>query len=540
MGGVEADPGVGEPLGIRALAAARSSKASQLRATRVEVTAAVDTVVRSAWRGKAQSAFVSTVGAVTPDLLLLADGLDAQAAALHSYAGQVQQIKDQQAALALQRSHAHTAMDTALSKLHASHNLDDRVLAQERATGQQMRTDDILRLRARLTERIEAERSVLRRVDAQWAELVTWRRRVDAVCSAALAARPVLGKTWQLSTGAIRTSLPAALLAMLDGLSVTDLHALLKAHPELASKLARTDPQLVAGWWHGLDGAEGGLSEAQTVLVTGIPTIIGALSGLPALVRIEANRINAATQLARSRKKVARLQEVESIVEALAGHPDKASHDEIRRLTSEIGYLRAVVTGTIQLYLYDPGASRIIEMIGTPSPKTTHVITYVPGTFTNLNAFYANGVQQVGKYLTVGRDDTLAFIYKDGPVPRRRRQTRGCQSLAHLGGERPKGSTQCGKDARRLSGGTRARPTAVPVRDSRDRAQLGTRERDSIRNVGRALRQGCLPLGCVDAERVGGSSGDCIFGLLVRRRPPDRATHRRRRRRKLSSRRSRI
>ncbi len=118
---------------------------------------------------------MSAMGSVTPDLLLLAEGLETQATALLVYAGQVQQIKDQQAALALQRGNALSALDAAQSTLNASHLLDDRVLAQEKATGQEVHSYDILRKRARLVERIESEEAVLRRVDAQWEDLVTWR-----------------------------------------------------------------------------------------------------------------------------------------------------------------------------------------------------------------------------------------------------------------------------------------------------------------------------------------------------------------------------
>ncbi len=170
-----ADPGAGEPAGIRSLAAARVSKAAELRSVHAEVTAAADTVAGYAWQGKAQVAFMSAMGSVTPDLLLLAEGLETQGAALQVYAGQVQQIKDQQAALALQRSNALSALDAAQSTLNASHLLDDRVLAQEKATGQEVHSYDILRKRARLVERIESEEAVLRRVAAQWEDLVTWR-----------------------------------------------------------------------------------------------------------------------------------------------------------------------------------------------------------------------------------------------------------------------------------------------------------------------------------------------------------------------------
>lgn len=412
-----ADPGAGEPAGIRSVAATRSAKAAELRRVHSVVTSAQDAVSGSLWSGQSQVAFLSAMSSVTPDLLLLADALDAQASALQSYAGQVQQIKDQQAALTFQRAQAQSVLDAAQSKLNASHALDDRVVAQERATGNDVRTDGILRTRAHLSDRIDHQRSALRAVDAQWDDLVAWRRRVDSACAAALTGQRVLGRTSVFSGGAIRTHTPQQLLTMLAGLSVTDLKALLKAHPELAGELAKADPKVVASWWSAMNSADGSTSAAQSALIVGIPTIIGALNGVPALARVAANRLNAATELTRAESKLTIDQYVENTVEEVTGSVDKGRTDEIARLKAEIAYLREAVTGTVQLYLYDPSASRIIEMIGTPSPKTTHVITYVPGTFTSVNEFYGTVVQQVGNFLVDGRADSVVFVYKDGPFP---------------------------------------------------------------------------------------------------------------------------
>ncbi|MGO4275822.1 hypothetical protein AB4Z22_39285, partial [Paenibacillus sp. TAF58] len=244
------------------------------------------------------------------------------------------------------------------------HLLDDRVVAQERATGQEVHTPDILRLRFHLADVIDRERAVLRRVDAEWADLVRWRRHADSACVAALTGRSVLGRTSTFSNAAIRSSAPAALLGMLVGLSATDLRALQVARPELADALVRADPSAIAQWWASLGASDGALSEAQMALVAGIPMVIGALNGLPALVRVEANRANAAAQLARSDERLERVRQAEALAEALTGRRDKAMHDEVGRLKSEIAYLKAAVAGTVQLYVYDPQASRIIEMIG--------------------------------------------------------------------------------------------------------------------------------------------------------------------------------
>ena len=154
MSEIVQDPGVGEPAGIRALARERSAKAVELRGVHADVLAAERTVSGSAWTGKAQVAFSTTLDAVAPDLLLLATGLEAQATALHAYAGQVQQIKDQQRVLEAQRRSAREALTAAQAQLAASHRADDRVLAQEQALDRDVRSSSILASRARHTERI--------------------------------------------------------------------------------------------------------------------------------------------------------------------------------------------------------------------------------------------------------------------------------------------------------------------------------------------------------------------------------------------------
>src|SRR6185369_4236477 len=120
-------------------------------------------------------------------------------------------------------------------------------------------------------------------------------------------------------------------------------------------------------------------------------------------------------------------------------------HDEVGRLKSEIAYLKAAVAGDVQLYLYDPQASRIIEMIGTPSSQTAHVITYVPGTFTSLNDFYAKGVQQVASKLSDRHDDRVAFVYKDGAFPGGDEHASGANLMRILEANDQKGARAAGK-----------------------------------------------------------------------------------------------
>jgi len=136
-------------------------------------------------------------------------------------------------------------------------------------------------------------------------------------------------------------------------------------------------------------------------------SVLGSLDGLPALVRVEANRSRVPGLLSAAEAELAALENSDN-------EDDRSRAEAIR---NEITYLKSVQAGDTQLYLYDRDASRIIEMIGTPGPDTTRAITYVPGTFTGLNSFYTGGVQQIATYLTNNLPGTVAFVYKDGKFP---------------------------------------------------------------------------------------------------------------------------
>ncbi|WZH35748.1 MAG: hypothetical protein PIR02_13335 [Microbacterium enclense] len=135
--------------------------------------------------------------------------------------------------------------------------------------------------------------------------------------------------------------------------------------------------------------------------------VLGSLDGLPALVRVEANKYRVPGLL--------RAAEIE--LAALENSDDEDEQSRAEAIRNEIAYLTSVQTGDVQLYLYDRDQSRIVEMIGTPGPDTTRAITYVPGTFTGMNSFYTGGVQQIAQYLTAQVPGTVAFVYKDGTFP---------------------------------------------------------------------------------------------------------------------------
>ncbi len=73
--------------------------------------------------------------------------------------------------------------------------------------------------------------------------------------------------------------------------------------------------------------------------------------------------------------------------------------------------------GEVQLYLYDPEGGGIIEMVGQPSDTTSATVTYVPGTFTTVDSFYGDHVQQVARWLNQQDPNIVAFVWKEGTFP---------------------------------------------------------------------------------------------------------------------------
>lgn len=159
-----------------------------------------------------------------------------------------------------------------------------------------------------------------------------------------------------------------------------------------------------AATWVALSRSTRGNTET---LVRRYANVLGAMDGLPASVRVQANRFRAPQLIA----------DASADLEAIRAGEAPGDREQMAYLENEITYLRGVERGDVQLYLYDRDRSRVIEMVGSPTPKTERVVTYVPGTFTGLNSFFTGEVQQVAQHLTASLPETLAFVYKDGLFP---------------------------------------------------------------------------------------------------------------------------
>ncbi|SBN62910.1 hypothetical protein GA0004736_1822 [Curtobacterium sp. 9128] len=400
------DPSQGSPAAIQGLAQLRSARAGKIRDAQQSLQGA-GSGSGAEWKAMSQTAFASKLSADAADIELLATGLEAQASALKTYAGQLSQLQDRQRVLEQQRSSVQ--MDLGLAKLKLSTSSAELPALLKAETPDPDATAAAKRKSAAAQTAVDDAQAKTRAIDAQWDQLVSDRRSMDSTCVAALQGEGVLGSLAGVTTAGVAGSTPAALLAMIGNLSAIDLKILLKQHPELAAALDKAAPSEVSTWWSSLPAGQ------QAALVAGLPAVIGALNGVPALARVAANKINAAERLGVVRDEIARLRKLASD----AGTPQRFD-DQIAALEDERDYLKRA-TGdhpTVQLYLYDHAKDRIIEMIGTPTDATRNVITYVPGTFADMGGFFSGETQKVARYMQQqGGVGTVAFVYKDGTFP---------------------------------------------------------------------------------------------------------------------------
>ncbi|WZH35969.1 MAG: hypothetical protein PIR02_14525 [Microbacterium enclense] len=202
----------------------------------------------------------------------------------------------------------------------------------------------------------------------------------------------------------------APLLALARG-GTSRVARLLAARPEWADLLRERPPApgAVRAWWDTLPPG------AVAALIDGAPTVIGSLGGVPPLARVAANRGNARE----------RLREVEAEIpgwelastEGASADLQAERRAALAALGAERDYFRAVEAGKVQLYLYEPEANRIIEMLGTPGPVTSRILTYVPGTFTRVDSFYRGEVQGVSKWMSDQDRAMVAFVWKGTDFP---------------------------------------------------------------------------------------------------------------------------
>ncbi|MFK3676977.1 hypothetical protein ACI2IP_04565 [Microbacterium sp. NPDC090218] len=188
--------------------------------------------------------------------------------------------------------------------------------------------------------------------------------------------------------------------------------------------------------------------ELQAELIAGHPEILGAMDGLPAVVRVRANQLCATGW-------------IDAAQAELDQEPEGS--DRAAFLAAEIAYLRKVQSGEVQLYLYDRDFSRIVEVIGDLSTPPERVLTYVPGTFTSLVDFYRGSVQQVASEMVRAVPGTVAFVYKDGLFPGENAEVGGADLLRIGEANDPASAAEAGRQLARFESGMRVDPALGPA-----------------------------------------------------------------------------
>ncbi|KIU02617.1 hypothetical protein [Frigoribacterium sp. MEB024] len=411
----DAAPGVGSVEGIRQLATTRRTEVDDLEVAAYRLAEAASWGAEC-WRGRSGEQFVASMTDVSAEVTAVARGLEHHAAALEAYAVDVSLIQGSQQTLEARRAMAEqnvlstgVALKTIMREAQdaARDDLIGIVVESEYRSGE----------RSTLQRRIDDEQRELEVMAGLWADLVEERAAADRRCIAALQSPEAMGALPQVTGQALAAGSSEELLALLAGLSATELTMLLEQHPELVDKAFLADPERVRAWWDelGQQGARNadGLTAMQVALVRGAPAIIGALDGLPPSARVAANVFNARRRMA----------EIDAMVGPIKRRGLPGDDETLAALARERAYLgRAVAEPpTVQLYLFDPSKSRIIEMIGEWNESTRTVLTYVPGTLTNMDSFYREPgtVQQMAWWLhdSDASKTTVAFVFKDGFFP---------------------------------------------------------------------------------------------------------------------------
>src|SRR6218665_300384 len=398
------------------------------------------------WRSLVASGVAARIGELRPVVAAIGSGYAAGAAAVGQYGVVVAQIGQEARVLRHREREARQIMVAARQALElARAGLDEAV-------------------RCGAQQRVAAAEEQLRRVGVAWRQLSERREAADTTCVGLLTAPAVFGAfsnlltTTTTNTGAgagagvgtlagtgtgtgagtgagagvgagVGVLAGAGVLVSVGRMSAFDHLVLQRVRPGLMTDLARRPPLPgeVARAWSVLT------PQQRAVLVSRYPATVGQLNGLPPAVRVAANRLLATRRLAEAQTELAQLQARLGALPTLlnkysptVSQPQRvALNASIADLSQEITYLSQVQDGVIQLYLYDRGADRIIEMIGDPA-RAKVVLSYLPGSDSTLAGMYQGalnnrrrgGIQALAQW-EVGRSygEVVAFVFKDGRFP---------------------------------------------------------------------------------------------------------------------------
>ena len=399
------NPGAGSPTDIRAEASRRFTQAADTRTAAGHTSSAGS--FTGGWQGAGAAAVAEKASVYTTELEVLASQSDNVGKALQRYSADVETIQHQTTSVTTNQENVASRLLTARRRLAREHEI---LLVDAGASP----APSYL-----LQSSVDSLSVQANGLTAQMAALAQQRTAADNTAIMGLTSVESRGGLAGIlaTTGASSALSPQVGLLHtptveeLVGLSEIDLATLFALRPELASQISsQSTTAEVARWWASLN------ADQQGALILGAPALIGSLGGVAPLGRVAANRVNA---VYRSELVAARLADLESRTPSGGGSSARSKDysGEIAMLRDEQRYLTRVLDGRVQVYLYDPDNGNIIEMVGTPSPSTTTMVTYVPGTYTSVRSFYDDDVQQVSRWLNSKDENVVAFVWKQGVFP---------------------------------------------------------------------------------------------------------------------------
>ncbi|KEP74927.1 hypothetical protein HR12_02255 [Microbacterium sp. SUBG005] len=230
--------------------------------------------------------------------------------------------------------------------------------------------------------------------------------RADVATAGSIAARAVRaaiekvqarGDVWaSVGAGLGATSVTAeSVLAVMQSLDTRALTALLRARPDLITRLKQTTPEGVAPWWRRLS------VEQQNVLIAEAPGVIGNLGGVAYAARDRANRIVLAEAL------------------EVARHIGSGESDQVRALEAVEVASRGRLLASLVL-----DRPPLAQVAVGDLDRASHLSVIVPG----MNTSVENDIQA---YATAAEKMQLSQAYVSG-VP-----TEDIAVLAWLGYQPP-------------------------------------------------------------------------------------------------------
>ena len=398
------NPGAGSPADIRAEASRRFTQAADTRTAAGHTSSAGS--FTGGWQGAGATVIAEKASVYTTELEVLASQSESVGNALQRYSADVETIQHQTASVTTNQENVASRLLTARRRLAREHEI---LLVDAGASP----APSYL-----LQSSVDSLSVQANGLNAQMAALAQQRAAADNTAIMGLTSVESRGGLAGIvaTTGGTSALSPSRLarapsLEELAGLSELDLATLFALYPGLAGEISsRNSPDEVAEWWASLN------AEQQGALILGAPALIGSLGGVAPLGRVAANRVNA---VYRSELVAARLADLQNRTPSGGGSTPRSEDlpGEIATLRDEQRYLARILDGRVQVYLYDPDNGNIIEMVGTPRPSTTTMVTYVPGTYTSVRSFYNDDVQQVSRWLNSKDANVVAFVWKQGAFP---------------------------------------------------------------------------------------------------------------------------